>query len=74
MKKILSIFIAIVFIMSAGAGSAFASNGDKHGSKKVSYDKSSYTYKQKLKDLKDKYKKERNSLTRQEQLLKDIAN
>ncbi len=80
MKKILSIIIAVAFIMTAGVGTAFADNGKKNAGKaggkagfNIKGNKDKDDYKSLLKNLKDKYEAERNNARKQEQLLKDIA-
>jgi hypothetical protein len=85
MKKVLSIFVAIVFVMTAGAGSAFADRGGKdHGKKvqvsqkQVSFNKNmnfnmNFYFRDRLKEMKDRYVKAKNSKNTQEQLLRDIA-
>ena len=87
MKRIISIIIAVVFMMTAGAGSVFADSKHVKNSKnsKVSvsdFSKTSYSktnkntaanYQKLLNELKNKYKKDYKDNKKQDELLKDIA-
>lgn len=75
MKKVLSVIIAIIFMMTA-AGSAFAGTSRKVVNNK-SYGQTiknkKEDYKKKLGELKQKYQKQYRNQKSQEELLKDIA-
>lgn len=80
MKRILSIIIAAVFVMTAGVGSAFADSSKQGDGKsfqtkqtsKINKKEKEY-YQKQLSALKDKYKKNYNNKNTQKNLLKDIA-
>ncbi len=84
MKRIISIVVLFVFLMTAGAGSVFASSKNVKCSKvsfnnssKATYSKASKeskaNYQKLLNDLKNKYKKDYKDAKSQDKLLRDIA-
>lgn len=79
MKKILSIIIAVVLMMTAGSGAVFANQGNKklinEGNVAVSKVSKEIEdgYQKQLNLLKNKYKKGYNNKNTQTQLLNDIA-